>query len=195
MNSKLGLGIATTIATFFLSIGQVMAVEPVINACVDNNGGIRLLQTNQYGFPPNPCQSYETPISWGVTGPRGPSDGFLKDQRSSFGSQALSGTPLAIIKLTLPSGRYVVNATAAVVGGVTFATAQCFLRGSISGNVSDAVQTTTGGSGNSFAAIPLTTAFTLTATEDIALVCSASGSVSTQPSTITAIRVETLTKQ
>jgi hypothetical protein len=65
MNTRYGLGIATAFATLFLSVGQAFAVTPaVINACVDNNGGIRLLQTNQYGFPPNPCQSYETPISW-----------------------------------------------------------------------------------------------------------------------------------
>jgi hypothetical protein len=71
MNTKRGLGIAATIATVLLSIGQAFAVTQAINACLDNNGAIRVLQVNQYGFPPNPCQSYETPISWNNTGPQG----------------------------------------------------------------------------------------------------------------------------
>src|SRR5512138_1089520 len=122
------------------------------------------------------------------------------DESKVFGSQLLdttnTGTTLA--KLSLPAGSYVVNATAAFASGPAFQAVLCYITGSITKPLAFAIQGEIGGSLNSFLALPLTTAFTLAAPEDVSLVCSAAGGanpVSTQPSTMTAIHVATLTDQ
>ena len=186
--------VAFTVFVCCLIVAGVALAIPdsngVINGCYQKNAG-NLRVVNSAAS----CRNDEIPISWNVQGQTGPSNAFSKDQQSSFASTLLNGTFTNIVTLSLPAGNYVVNATAALTGGVSFNTAQCSIRGS-SGPLSGSIQTTVGGVANSFGAIPLTTGFTLLSPDNVSLACRASGdTISTQPSTITAIQVGALTTQ
>jgi hypothetical protein len=173
----------------------------VIHGCYQRpEGSVRIIDDSETS-----CRPSESPVSWSVQGPRGltgapgptgPSNAFLKDQRGSFSSQLINSPSFVnIVTLSLPAGSYVVNATAALVGGATFVTAQCAINRASGAGLSDDLQATLGGSANSFGVIPLTAAFTLTAADNVSLACRSNGNVSTQPSTIAAIQVATLTAQ
>lgn len=150
------------------------------------------------------CKNGDTALTWNVQGPpgpmgaSGPSDAFLKNDQGTFGSQNLGGNVTDLETLSqLPAGSYVFSATLAFAGGPTFTPVQCFLRTSDNPPLyfSNFVQTTVGGSANSFGSMTIGGAGTLTATTDVKASCISTGSVSSQPSSLTAIRVATLTVQ
>lgn len=102
-----------------------------------------------------------------------------------------------IQRLSLPPGRYVANATAALASGSPdFQAVGCFFR---VGEVfqGDTVQGLIGGGVNNFVTLPITAGFTLRTTQDLAVACAAERPdlVVSQPSPITAIRVDRLTVQ
>jgi hypothetical protein len=206
--------VAVIVACGLVGTGVIVASIPasdgVIHGCYTKSGGsIRVIDDGVTG-----CKASETAISWnqvgptgapgapgapgaagapGEPGPIGPSNGFLVDQRSSFGSQNLQGSSFVdIVTISLPAGSYVANGTAAIVGGAAFATAQCLIH-SAGGDLSDSYQATVGGSGNSFGVVTITAAFSLAATTNVSLGCRSLGAVSSQPSALTAIQVGTLT--
>lgn len=99
--------------------------------------------------------------------------------------------------LSLPAGSYVVHATAAFARtfSSTFSGVACTLRTG-SGQFGDQDQSTVGGDFNSFALVPLAAAFTLAGPDTVSIICTAfTDGVFTQPSTITAIQVQTLSVQ
>jgi hypothetical protein len=194
MNTKTGFGLAAAISMILLGFGYSNAqAATAINACVNKYTGQIAIPAMRINGPQ--CSWDETPIS---LQPAVPSvDAFLKDQIDNFAAQALDGsTFIEIIKVTLPIGSYVVNAVANVAGPLAFSIVECELSGSVSGALSSSSKALVGGTSNSFGTIPVTTAFTLTAAEDISLGCRATGTnVLSQPSTMTVIRVGTLTEQ
>jgi hypothetical protein len=204
---------AAIVACGVVAGGLVLATIPdsngVIHGCYLKSGGtVRVIDSSVTN-----CKAGETAISWSVQGPpglpgapgapgepgqRGPSDAFLVDQRSSFASHLLDNLTFTdLVTLSLPAGSYVVNGTAALASGATFAGAQCFIRnpGSTPAFPPFDVQGTIGGSANSFLTLTLTGAFTLSAPADVSLSCRGASSIATQPSVMTAIQVETLTDQ
>jgi len=97
----------------------------------------------------------------------------------------------------MPAGNYMFSATLAFATGTTPANVQCFLRTSDNPPVflSNGVQTTVGGSANSFGSMTIVGAGTLTAPTDVKATCASTGTAFTQESALTAIRVATLTVQ
>jgi hypothetical protein len=180
-----------------LAYATIPDADGVLHGCYLKSSGV--LRVVDEGVA---CKSTETKISWNATGPagdpgdRGPSDAFYIDQRGNFASQSLDPSEFTtLVTLSLPAGSFVVNGIAALVGNSAFHTAQCRI-GTNTGILGDLVQTSIGGAPTSFGTITLTTAFTLDAPADAAILCRASSDdISTQPSTLNAIQVETLTDQ
>jgi len=135
----------------------------------------------------------------GPAGPMGPSDGFLKNDQKTFGIQNLNGNVTDLETLSqLPAGSYVFNATLAFTTsatGTTLATVQCYLRTSDNPPVyfSNFVNSTVGA--NSDGSMTIGGAGSLTAPTDLKASCISTGTVFSQPSSLTAIRVATLTVQ
>jgi hypothetical protein len=192
---------AATVLVFLhagLAIASIPDASGVFHACYQKSSGtMRIIDTAKAS-----CKKAETEITWsqqgpaGQTGPRGPSDAYLKDQRSSFSAITISQTqPTTILTLSaLPPGTYVVTATAAIVATATTTsvTTVCALADGADGRLSDSIQVTNGqGSGvNAFADIALTTAFTFATTDDVKIRCQTTGdNTQSQPSAITAIKV------
>ena len=177
------------------ALATIPDASGVIHACYQKSAGtLRIIDSALTG-----CKVNETEVSWNAQGPpgaTGPSDAFHVDQRGSFSSQSLDPTIFTtLVQLSLPAGTFVVNGLAAIVGTTDFHTAQCVIRTS-SGNLSDTVQTSIGGSAIAFGTMTLTTTFTLAAPTEVALVCrGSSDDLSTQPSTMNAIQVGVLDDQ
>jgi hypothetical protein len=134
----------------------------------------------------------------GPTGPAGPSDAFVTSN-NSFSATPLPTTGVLVVKtLSLPAGSYVVNATANVTGNgaTTFVVAACGLQSGAGHNLSENTKLTLGGSVNGGGSLPLVGAFTLAGPDTVSIACSADQvGLFTQPSTITAIKVQTLSTQ
>jgi hypothetical protein len=187
-----------------LALATIPDAAGVLHGCyMKSSGQLRVIDNAVSGCKPN-----ETAISWNAQGPpgvpgtpgddgeRGPSDAFYVDQRGSFASQSLDpATFKTLVRLTLPAGTFVANGVAALVGTTAYHTAQCRI-GVTVGFLGDLLQTTIGGTPTAFGTMTLTAAFTLDAPAEVALLCRASSDdISTQPSTMTAIQVGTLTDQ
>jgi len=151
------------------------------------------------------CKNGDTALTWNVQGPPGPvgpmglSDGFWKNDLKIFTSVNLDGTPTDVETLSqLPAGNYMFTATLAFANSAaTFANVQCILHTSDNPPVflSNGVQTTVGGTANSFGSMTIVGAGTLTAPTDVKATCASTGTAFTQQSAPTAIRVATLTVQ
>jgi hypothetical protein len=188
--SMVGAVIVCGLVAAGVAVATIPDSSGIIHGCYQtNSGNLRVVDNGVQG-----CRPSETVISWNAVGPRGPSNAFYKDQRGSFSSEELDGNDFSnLLTLSLPTGSYVVNATVALVG-TTVGTAQCRIHTANNATTGNLVQQTVGGP-NIFALMPLTHALTLTGTTDVSILCRASGSISTQPSIITAIQVGTLTTQ
>lgn len=190
-----------------LLAGTAVAAIPdgagVYHGCIKkNDSNIRIIDSAT-----DTCKSNETEITWskqgppgangapGAAGPTGPSDAYVKNQIGSFGAVAISTTaqtPILTLA-SLPAGSYVVYATAAISGTSTFAATSCELTTPTTPISSGNQVTTGGGTGFTFAAIPLMGSVTLAAATDISIACRASiTNVVSQPSVITAIKVGAL---
>jgi hypothetical protein len=171
----------------------IYVIDAAVTTC---KNGDTALAWNEQG-PSGPVGPTGPTGATGPTGPIGPSDAFLKDDQGSFSSQNLDGNDFKDIDTLsqLPAGSYVFNATLTFVGGMSFATVQCILQTGDNHFLSSAVQSTVGGSANSFGTMTIGSAATFAATTDVKTSCRSSGVASSQPSSLTAIRVATLTKQ
>jgi len=209
-SSKLSACALAVAGVFFIG-SQAMAQAPDrIFACVNNNSGQTVIVAQNATCPNN-----SSLVVWNVVGPQGPigpqgpqgltgpagaqgpSNAFIVEVSNT---QNITGdTPTNIMTLSLPSGSYVVNATAGFAantsGGMSFGV-QCFFRASHAGLLGGTVQGLLVVSLNSFLTLPVTTAFTLTSSDQVSLACSGFGGVVlTQLSSMVAIQVATLTKQ
>jgi len=114
---------------------------------------------------------------------------------AAFEARLLDGEFREMRRLSLPPGRYIANATAGFASSTPdFFIAECifFLGEGMQGELSRA---TLGGSFGNFVTIPLTVGVTLKTPQDLLVACRGDSAVSTQPTTITAIRVDRLTLQ
>jgi hypothetical protein len=194
-----------------VSGGLLFATIPdqagVLHGCYSRSGGtVRVIDNSV-----TTCKASETALRWNVTGPkgdegvpgtpgapgspgdRGPSDAYVVDRNGNFSATSLNGaTFINLVSMSLPAGSFVVNATGLVTGDDTFGVAQCAIR-SPAGALGHAVQQTVGGAPTSFGTISVTAAFTLAVPDEVSLACRGSSSIQTQPSTMTAIQVQTLT--
>jgi hypothetical protein len=126
---------------------------------------------------------------------------FVSDQSSVFGSVVI-GTGTVVASLKLPPGSWVIFATVALAAaggalGTTVVQARFALNGT---PFSQEVQTnftvtTSGPSIAGFTVIPLNSGVVLNQQKTLQVVCTATqaNTVSSQPTTITAIQVESLT--
>jgi hypothetical protein len=122
---------------------------------------------------------------------------IVADQSSSFGSVVI-GTGTVVASLKLPSGNWVVFATVALAGtgalGTTVVQTMFALDGTLFGQEvqTDFTNTNTGG----FRVVPLTTGMVLDKPKTLQVVCTAAQAniVSSQPTTITAIQVVSVTR-
>ena len=214
---RLAIGVAAAVT---IGAGVVLATIPdaagVIHGCYSKSGspiyvidsavstcrnGDTALTWNVQG-PPGPAGPMGAPGPTGATGPAGPmgpSDGFWKNDLRTFGTLFLDGNLSDLETLSqLPAGNYVLNATLAfVVDITTVSTVQCFLRTSDNPPVylSSFVQSTVGGNASTFGSMTIGGAATLTAPTDVKASCISTGRMLSQPSSLTAIRVGTLTVQ
>jgi hypothetical protein len=172
----------------------------VIHGCYSRPGSNLYVIDSAVGT----CKNGDTALTWNVqgppgpAGPMGPSDGFWKNDLKTFTSVNLDGNTTDLETLSqLPAGSYVFSANLAFANSTTLASVQCFLLTSDNPPVflSEAVQTTVGGSLNSFGSMTIVGAGTFTAPKDVKASCISAGTVFTQPSSLTAIRVATLTVQ
>lgn len=137
--------------------------------------------------------------AWAQDDDQGATRGFFASpQIGGWASVALDQQFRDIQRLSLPPGRYVANATAQLASGdPNFHGVSCLLRvGDLI--VSDAMQGLIGGGVNNFVTLPLTFAFTIRTTQNLAVACATENSglgIVSQPSPITAIRVDRLTIQ
>jgi hypothetical protein len=97
-------------------------------------------------------------------------------------------------RLTLPPGKYIATATAALASNILTSVGCRLTIGTLEG---DFVQGVLGRDSNDFLALPLTFGFTIQTPQDLAVACVAgsAGAVVSQPSPITAIPVDRLTIQ
>lgn len=129
----------------------------------------------------------------GKAGPPGPSDGF--DYRpAGFTAEILHpGKYATVSNLALPAGNYVLSSTAAFASQAStgLTAVQCSVV--LGTSVVRSSQTSVAARG--FAVLPTTAAFTLPASTAVSIQCTASADsvISTQPSSMTAIRVGSLT--
>ena len=134
----------------------------------------------------------------GATGPTGPSDGFAAI-RGNFNSQNVSTdqfNPTIVRSLSLSAGSYVLNASVAFAaeGPAAGTGIHCDVYTGSTFLGTDFQDSLAPSPSLSFLVLPITSAFTLAAPTDVSIRCSAFGSpVQTQQSTITAIRVGSLT--
>jgi hypothetical protein len=115
----------------------------------------------------------------------------------SWSTVIITGDFTVVQNLSLPAGDYIANAAAVVsVGGpeVIFSVDCIFtLNGARVGELSRGM---VGGSFNNFLTLPLTVGFTITKPQELAVACRADPpGVYSQPSPITAIRVDNLVIQ
>jgi hypothetical protein len=215
---RVGLGLAVaTIGGAVMVVATIPDPSGVIHACYSRSGGnVRVIDDSVTG-----CKTGETALAWSVqgpqgpqgpagpkgatgatgatgdtgpTGPRGPSDGFFTNNDQSFGSVPIptSGS-VTVIALPLPAGTFILNAVVALGGGSSFVIVKCVFSTSTNPFFTG-VQTQVGGPLTSFAAIPLTTAVSLAAADTVSINCSATADgVASQPSSINAVQVATLT--
>jgi hypothetical protein len=183
-----------------VSGGLLFATIPdqdgVLHGCYKPGGAVRVIDSAAA------CKASEVAINWNVTGPKGddgspgatgPSDAFVVDGSLTFSSEPLNTTTFTTLaSIPLPAGSFVVNGTAAFAGNSSFGVAQCGFR-TPAGPLSRAMQTTVGGSPNSFGTISLTAAFTLPVADEVSISCRGNSSVVTQDGAITAIQVQTVT--
>jgi len=190
-----------------VAVASIPDSSGVYHGCFKkSDGNIRIIDSNATS-----CSSNEIEMTWsqqgppgqpgapgtaGQTGPRGPSDAYVKDQKGSFGAVTISTTaPTTILTLSaLPPGNYVVNSSAAISGPSGFAVTSCKLTNGTGSSLSAAFQASTGGgTGFTFAVIPVSTSFTLAATTDVNVSClTSAANVISQPSVMTAIKVDAL---
>jgi hypothetical protein len=211
--SKLSACALAVAGVFFIG-SQAMAQAPTqIFACVNKNSGQTFIVAQNATCPVN-----SSLVVWNVVGPQGPigpqgaqgpagpagaqgpSNAFLADNSQVFGSKSIASgdnfTPL--LTLSLPPGSYVVNAVAALASNTTglasLPNVDCAITST--NQIFVLNRGTMAPSPNSGISIPVTTAFTLTASDNVSLACrSGQAPVTTQASSIVAIQVATLTKQ
>ena len=130
---------------------------------------------------------------------------LVSDQSSSFGSVVIGTGPdfTVVASLKLPPGSWVVFATVALASatsvlGTTVVEIVFQLDGQPYGTAvqSDFTITKTGGSMSGFVVVPLTTGLVLDTPKTLQVACQATqkSTVSSQPTTITAIQVESVTR-
>ena len=214
---QVGLGLAVaTVGGAVMVVATIPDSSGVIHACYSRSGGnIRVIDDSVTG-----CKTGETALAWGVqgpqgpsgpagpkgdtgatgdtgpTGPRGPSDGFFTNQDHSFSAVALPTAPpgATVIALPLPSGTFIVNAVVGVARSQSSIVEVLCHFSTSSDQFFSHIQTTFGGELDSFATLPLTAAVSLAAADTVSVNCYAdTAGVLSQPSSITAIQVATLT--
>jgi hypothetical protein len=188
-----------------IAYASIPGPDGVIHGCYLTNGNLRVIDSAAS------CKSNETSLNWnqqgvtgpsgptgatGPTGPTGPSQAFVPTP-TSFNAQLLDDvTPTTVESLSLPAGSYVLNAAVSVAGnnGGADESVRCLLVGNHVQTLGPEFLTKIGNLGA--ATVPVTSAFTLSATTDVSIECLAStaGGAVTQPSTMTAIRVASLTE-
>lgn len=217
---RVGLGLAVAmIGGAVMVVATIPDSSGVIHGCYSRSGGnVRVIDDSVTG-----CKTGETALAWSVrgpqgpqgpagpkgdtgatgatgdtgpTGPRGPSDGFFTNQDHSFTAVSLpTALPGAtVIALPLPAGTFIVNAVVGVARSQSsIVEVLCHLSTSSDPFFSH-IQTTFGGVLDSFATLPLTAAVSLAAADTVSVNCYAdTAGVLSQPSSITAIQVATLT--
>jgi hypothetical protein len=114
----------------------------------------------------------------------------------NWGTVKINEEFTVIQNLLLPAGSYVANASAVLAADNTSdVSVDCIfmLNSVIQG---EAVRVTMGASFNNFASLPLTTAFTIDTPKELTVACRTTGTqVFSQPTSITAISVDSLTIQ
>lgn len=125
------------------------------------------------------------------------SQAIVSDQSSSFGSVVI-GTGSVVASLKLPPGSWAIFATVALAAtgapGATVVQTMFALDGNLFGQEVQTDFTFTGTGG--FRVVPLTTGMVLDKPKTLQVVCSAAQAnmVSSQPTTITAIQVGSVTR-
>ncbi len=196
----MGLTIALAAGVAYASIPDPAGV---IHACRNTRTGtLRVIDK-----PAETCRNEEADLSWNQTGPQGPEGppgigsgpaGFVRSERS-FGSKNVPEEFAPVLTLRdLPPGSYIANAQMNF-GAARHETIRreigCIFRLSNGEEAFGSLGRMLEDDSNPFVAVPLTAAFTLSTTADLSAVCRSTQLVSTQPSTITAIQVATLTTQ
>jgi hypothetical protein len=217
---RVGLGLAAaTIGGAVMVVATIPDPSGVIHGCYSRSGGnVRVIDDSVTG-----CKTGETALAWSVqgpqgpqgpagpkgdtgatgatgdtgpTGPRGPSDGFFTNNDKKFVAVNIpTSGGVTVIALPLPAGAFIVNAVVALTGelGSSFVTVKCGFATSTNPFITQ-VQTQVGGPPTSFASMTLTTAVSLAAADKVSVTCDADADgVISQPSSITAIQVATLT--
>lgn len=175
------------------------STSDAIYACVGTSGTLRIVASA------TECRKNENLLNWnagGPIGPRGPSNAFVADN-SSIGNAFIStdlSSPTTIAALQLSPGNYVLNGVVGLYANIPAGTLVPFVNVACrfadgAGTIGAEFRALVGGKSTSFASIPLTAAITLSASDTVAVTCVAEATsiqVSTQPSVVTAIQVESL---
>jgi hypothetical protein len=212
--------VAAGLAVGGLAYGSIPDGTGVIHGCYKNTGGsLRVIDTGVGGA----CNASETALPWsqtgprgttgargptgsagtngsngakGATGPTGPSTASAGVNESSFSQQTMANNTFKSIQaLSLPAGSYLINVTAAFVSptGTTaggFVRCQLFANGShVGAIVSLVIPPATNPAG----IVPYSGAVNLAAAATVSFDCAGDSTLVTQPSTMTAVRVGSLT--
>jgi hypothetical protein len=191
------VGLAGMVALILLVVASVARASipdggGVIHGCYNKSGGaLRVIDNGT-----DHCSTQEKSLDWNQ---RGPSDGFLTLQTPPNGFEGPIGTDFTDIglRLSLPAGSYILNASvnvAAILSPVSIPIVCTFL---VPGHYLEYdARSEVGGHANAFENVVLANAVTLPTAGDVSVWCQAySEGVNMQPSTLTAIRVATLTDQ
>ena len=197
--------IAASLSTLLLALASpaAFAQSPasVIYACVGTSGTLQIVPSG------TECKKNESLLSWNVggpsgpPGPRGPSNAFVADNSAagSVGVSTDASSPTPVVALKLPPGNYVLNAVVGLSAQIAPGTLVPFV--DVACRYADGTapfgpnfRTLVGGKSTSFASIPLIAARTLPAADIVTVACAAEGgiAVSTQPSLVIAVQVESL---
>jgi len=193
-------------AGFTSCVALAQSQSAAIYACVGSTGVIQIVS------PGTACKKNETLLTWNVAGPQGPpgptlpTTAFTADNFSGgFSAEAISTDallPTEVAGFNLPPGNYVVtgvvglHATIPLGTLVPFANVQCSLHNGAEILGTD-FRTLVGGATSSFASLPVTASFSVAVASTVTVACIADSGpqVLTQPTTLTAIQVGTLTRQ
>lgn len=190
-NSKLSAIVLAAAGVFFIGSHAIAQAPSQIFACVNNSSGtIKIVAAGTI------CDNGGTLFSWntqgpigpqgpqgpagaaGATGAQGPSNAFFVKNDNT---QNITGnTQINIMTLSLAPGSYVLNVSAAfganATGGMAFSV-YCYITASNAEILTQPFQETFAPSANSFLLFPLTTAFTLAASDKVSLACSGLGGI------------------
>jgi hypothetical protein len=186
------IGGLAMIGTFAMGPNAI-AQSTTIYACVNSSDGtLRIVAQGVV------CKKNEISTSWNVTGPagaRGPSNAFYTNSSAGGFSAITLGTDFTLLyTLSLPAGSFVVYSTANLAAVNSEAVVECeMIQGNNLGSVVG--RGTFSGAVNGFLALPLVGVITLSTASSVSVLCRTDGAVDDQPSDLTAIQVDTLTRQ